>query len=43
MFLKCVLNRSDAVIDPWLTSLWEKMFALYPTLADVTPLREDEP
>ncbi|XP_068430284.1 NADPH-dependent diflavin oxidoreductase 1 isoform X2 [Clinocottus analis] len=34
---------SDAVIDPWLTSFWEKVFALYPSLADVIPLREDEP
>ncbi|XP_073334568.1 NADPH-dependent diflavin oxidoreductase 1 [Pagrus major] len=33
---------SDAVIDPWLTSLWGKVFALYPSLADVIPLREDE-
>uniref|UniRef100_A0A665U1H1 NADPH-dependent diflavin oxidoreductase 1 n=1 Tax=Echeneis naucrates TaxID=173247 RepID=A0A665U1H1_ECHNA len=33
---------SDAVIDPWLTSFWEKVFTLYPCLADVTPLREDE-
>ncbi|XP_070706210.1 NADPH-dependent diflavin oxidoreductase 1 isoform X2 [Pempheris klunzingeri] len=32
----------DAVIDPWLTSFWEKVFALYPSLADVIPLREDE-
>ncbi|XP_044029150.1 NADPH-dependent diflavin oxidoreductase 1 [Siniperca chuatsi] len=34
---------SDAVIDPWLTSFWEKVFALYPSLVDVVPLREDEP
>ncbi|XP_074474499.1 NADPH-dependent diflavin oxidoreductase 1 [Sebastes fasciatus] len=34
---------SDAVIDPWLTSFWEKAFALYPSLANVVPLREDEP
>uniref|UniRef100_A0A8P4G019 NADPH-dependent diflavin oxidoreductase 1 n=2 Tax=Dicentrarchus labrax TaxID=13489 RepID=A0A8P4G019_DICLA len=34
---------SDAVIDPWLTSFWEKVFALYPSLADVIPLRDDEP
>ncbi|KAG7499134.1 NADPH-dependent diflavin oxidoreductase 1 [Solea senegalensis] len=34
---------ADAVIDPWLTSLWEKVFALYPSLAAVTPLGEDEP
>ncbi|XP_054468741.1 NADPH-dependent diflavin oxidoreductase 1 [Anoplopoma fimbria] len=34
---------SDAVIDPWLTSFWENVFALYPSLADVIPLREDEP
>ncbi|XP_029300133.1 NADPH-dependent diflavin oxidoreductase 1 [Cottoperca gobio] len=34
---------SDAVIDPWLTSFWEKVFALYPSMANVIPLREDEP
>lgn len=34
---------SDAVIDPWLASLWERVFALYPSLAEVIPLREDEP
>ncbi|CAJ1071062.1 NADPH-dependent diflavin oxidoreductase 1 [Xyrichtys novacula] len=34
---------SDAVIDPWLTSFWEKVYALYPSLSDVTPLKEDEP
>ncbi|XP_070844454.1 NADPH-dependent diflavin oxidoreductase 1 [Chaetodon trifascialis] len=34
---------SDAVIDPWLTSFWEKVFALYPSLADVIPLRDNEP
>ncbi|XP_026195989.1 NADPH-dependent diflavin oxidoreductase 1 isoform X2 [Anabas testudineus] len=34
---------SDAVIDLWLTSFWEKAFALYPHLADVIPLSEDEP
>ncbi|KAI3361997.1 hypothetical protein L3Q82_012200, partial [Scortum barcoo] len=34
---------SDAVIDPWLSSFWEKVFGLYPSLADVIPLREDEP
>lgn len=34
---------SDAVIDPWLSSFWEKVFSLYPSLADGTPLREDEP
>ncbi|KAM3874568.1 NADPH-dependent diflavin oxidoreductase 1 [Diretmus argenteus] len=34
---------SDAVIDPWLTSFWEKVLPLYPSLADVIPLREDEP
>ncbi|XP_036973433.1 NADPH-dependent diflavin oxidoreductase 1 [Acanthopagrus latus] len=31
---------SDAVIDPWLTSLWAKLFALYPS--PLIPLREDE-
>ncbi|XP_034565103.1 NADPH-dependent diflavin oxidoreductase 1 [Notolabrus celidotus] len=34
---------SDAVIDPWLTSFWEKVLAVYPSLSDVVPLREDEP
>uniref|UniRef100_A0A671UZG8 NADPH-dependent diflavin oxidoreductase 1 n=1 Tax=Sparus aurata TaxID=8175 RepID=A0A671UZG8_SPAAU len=33
---------ADAVIDPWLTSLWANLFALYPSLAEVIPLREDE-
>ncbi|KAL6097233.1 ndor1 [Pungitius sinensis] len=33
---------SDAVIDPWLTSFWEKVSTLYPSLADVIPMREDE-
>ncbi|XP_077441954.1 NADPH-dependent diflavin oxidoreductase 1 [Vanacampus margaritifer] len=33
----------DAVIDVWLTSFWEKAFALYPCFADKIPLREDEP
>lgn len=34
---------SDAVIDPWLTSFWDKVSALYPSLSDVVPLRDDEP
>ncbi|TKS84077.1 NADPH-dependent diflavin oxidoreductase 1 [Collichthys lucidus] len=34
---------SDAVIDPWLTSFWGEAVTLYPTLANVTPLRDDEP
>ncbi|XP_059213517.1 NADPH-dependent diflavin oxidoreductase 1 [Centropristis striata] len=33
---------SDAVIDPWCKSFWEKVFALHPSLASVTPLRDDE-
>ncbi|KAM9323499.1 NADPH-dependent diflavin oxidoreductase 1 isoform 2-T2 [Pholidichthys leucotaenia] len=33
---------ADAVIDPWLVSFWEKVFALYPSLTSVIPLREDE-
>uniref|UniRef100_UPI0037E89305 NADPH-dependent diflavin oxidoreductase 1 n=1 Tax=Semicossyphus pulcher TaxID=241346 RepID=UPI0037E89305 len=33
---------SDAVIDPWLTSFWEKVFALHPSLSDVIPLRDEE-
>ncbi|XP_037548196.1 NADPH-dependent diflavin oxidoreductase 1 [Nematolebias whitei] len=32
----------DAVIDPWLSSFWEKVSVLNPSLADVVPLREDE-
>lgn len=35
--------RSDGVIDPWLMSFWDKVFAFYPSLADVIPIREDEP
>lgn len=38
-----VFTRSDAVIDPWLTALWDKVYALYPSLADVIPLSEYEP
>ncbi|XP_071394337.1 NADPH-dependent diflavin oxidoreductase 1 [Centroberyx affinis] len=34
---------SDAVIDPWLASFWEKAFALYPSFADLIPLRDNEP
>ncbi|CAF96712.1 unnamed protein product, partial [Tetraodon nigroviridis] len=34
---------SDAVIDPWLAALWDKVYALYPSLADVIPLSEYEP
>ncbi|KAG7221222.1 hypothetical protein INR49_017439 [Caranx melampygus] len=34
---------ADAVIDPWLTSFWFKVLPLFPSLAGVTPLREDEP
>ncbi|KAG8010965.1 NADPH-dependent diflavin oxidoreductase 1 [Nibea albiflora] len=34
---------SDAVIDPWLASFWGKVGTLYPALADVIPLRDDEP
>ncbi|XP_041825448.1 NADPH-dependent diflavin oxidoreductase 1 [Melanotaenia boesemani] len=33
----------DAVIDPWLTSFWEKVLSLFPSLSSVVPLREDEP
>ncbi|XP_061655969.1 NADPH-dependent diflavin oxidoreductase 1 isoform X2 [Phyllopteryx taeniolatus] len=33
----------DVVIDVWLTSFWEKVFALYPRFADRIPLRDDEP
>lgn len=38
-----VFTRSDAVIDPWLTALWDKVYALYPSLADVIPLSDNEP
>lgn len=38
-----VPTRSDGVIDPWLVSFWDKVFALYPSLADAIPMREDEP
>ncbi|KAL3041269.1 hypothetical protein OYC64_019463 [Pagothenia borchgrevinki] len=34
---------ADAVIDPWLDAFWEKVFSLYPSMAAVIPLREDEP
>ncbi|KAM4527105.1 NADPH-dependent diflavin oxidoreductase 1 [Odontesthes bonariensis] len=33
----------DAVIDPWLAAFWDKVLALYPSLAAAAPLREDEP
>lgn len=34
---------SDAVIDPWLLSFWDKVSAVYPQLAEVLPLRDDQP
>lgn len=34
---------SDAVIDPWFKSFWEKVNTLYPSLSAVVPLRDDEP
>ncbi|XP_056288353.1 NADPH-dependent diflavin oxidoreductase 1 isoform X3 [Pseudoliparis swirei] len=34
---------ADAVIDPWLSAFWGRVFALHPALADRTPLREEEP
>lgn len=34
---------SDAVIDPWLASFWQKFFTLHPSLKVLLPLREDEP
>ncbi|CAK6972512.1 NADPH-dependent diflavin oxidoreductase 1 [Scomber scombrus] len=34
---------ADAVIDPWLKSFWDKVFAMHPSLSEVTPLKEDEP
>ncbi|KAM6903006.1 NADPH-dependent diflavin oxidoreductase 1 [Xenentodon cancila] len=33
----------DAVIQPWVTAFWEKVLALHPSLANVVPLRGDEP
>ncbi|XP_060923388.1 NADPH-dependent diflavin oxidoreductase 1 [Limanda limanda] len=33
----------DAVVDPWLASFWEEVLLLYPSVADLAPLREDEP
>ncbi|XP_061887354.1 NADPH-dependent diflavin oxidoreductase 1 [Entelurus aequoreus] len=33
----------DAIVDVWLTSFWQNMAALYPSLTYVVPLREDEP
>ncbi|XP_068191461.1 NADPH-dependent diflavin oxidoreductase 1 isoform X2 [Antennarius striatus] len=32
----------DAVIDPWLTTFWEKVLTLHPSVAETIPLREDE-
>ncbi|XP_056146865.1 NADPH-dependent diflavin oxidoreductase 1 [Lampris incognitus] len=32
----------DAVIDQWLTSFWKKLSSMYPSVASMTPLREDE-
>lgn len=34
---------SDAVVDPWLQSFWEKVLSLHPAVKDLHPLREDEP
>uniref|UniRef100_A0A4W5RF08 NADPH-dependent diflavin oxidoreductase 1 n=1 Tax=Hucho hucho TaxID=62062 RepID=A0A4W5RF08_9TELE len=34
---------ADGVIDPWLTSFWERAQALYPTPAGQSLIREDEP
>ncbi|CAN9504750.1 unnamed protein product [Ophioblennius macclurei] len=34
---------SDAVVDPWLQSFWEKVLNLYPALRNVTTLKEGEP
>ncbi|XP_049594437.1 NADPH-dependent diflavin oxidoreductase 1 isoform X2 [Syngnathus scovelli] len=33
----------DAVIDVWLKSFWEIAFARYPSIANMTPLTDDEP
>ncbi|XP_051907282.1 NADPH-dependent diflavin oxidoreductase 1 [Hippocampus zosterae] len=33
----------DAVTDAWLSSFWGKVLALYPSLAQMIPLREEEP
>ncbi|TNN32896.1 NADPH-dependent diflavin oxidoreductase 1 [Liparis tanakae] len=34
---------ADAVIDPWLSAFWGRVFALHPSLEDLTPLREEDP
>lgn len=34
---------SDAVIDPWFTSFWQKFLTLHPSLKELPSLREDEP
>ena len=36
-------NRADAVIDPWLASLWDGVSALYPAMSTMTPLPADQP
>lgn len=33
---------SDAVIDPWLLSFWQKLYTLHPSLKALPSLREDE-
>uniref|UniRef100_A0A6Q2YE37 NADPH-dependent diflavin oxidoreductase 1 n=1 Tax=Esox lucius TaxID=8010 RepID=A0A6Q2YE37_ESOLU len=34
---------ADGVIDPWITSFWEKVLSLYPPPAGQSPIRDDEP
>uniref|UniRef100_A0AAY5L430 NADPH-dependent diflavin oxidoreductase 1 n=1 Tax=Esox lucius TaxID=8010 RepID=A0AAY5L430_ESOLU len=41
--LTFVSNSADGVIDPWITSFWEKVLSLYPPPAGQSPIRDDEP
>ncbi|KAJ7988154.1 hypothetical protein DPEC_G00320670 [Dallia pectoralis] len=34
---------ADGVIDPWITSFWDRVLALYPPPVDQSVIREDEP
>lgn len=34
---------SDAVVDPWLGSFWDKVLSLYPAMKNLVPLRDDQP
>ncbi|XP_013884668.1 NADPH-dependent diflavin oxidoreductase 1 [Austrofundulus limnaeus] len=33
----------DAVIDPWFSSFWDQVLVLNPSLAELDPVRDDEP